>query len=361
VVKDASSENGSGSPVATDGSAPQTQREIGHAPVPDLTQLAQLLAASIAQNQTGKGRGFPTNAELTSLANLVSAAHGQRTLAPVFKDGLSSLSYTQARSSAGVGQAPLEVGHPHDDEPMPIPSTWRQPAAHDEEGWLRQQMGAAFVGLLAGLAIVVPTVFWLSGVFDSGKSKGATSARASASAADASALDAKPTADASEVRTVKVQVRPVAKPEPAPQTAAQYVTGSVDVKPPAPTPVPVLQAVPAHQPLPAAQPAAPPTVATATTAARLVEPKSRLEELLAQARRRVESGDVAGARELLANAEEGSQAAAVFALAETYDPNMLAAWGTRGVAADVVRARALYRKALSLGAERAQIRLDALK
>ncbi len=50
-----------------------------------------------------------------------------------------------------------------------------------------------------------------------------------------------------------------------------------------------------------------------------------------------------------------------FALAETYDPNMLAAWGTRGVAADVAKARALYRKALSLGAERAQVRLDALK
>ena len=51
----------------------------------------------------------------------------------------------------------------------------------------------------------------------------------------------------------------------------------------------------------------------------------------------------------------------MFALAETYDPNMLAAWGTRGVAADVAKARALYRKALSLGAERAQVRLDALR
>jgi len=38
-----------------------------------------------------------------------------------------------------------------------------------------------------------------------------------------------------------------------------------------------------------------------------------------------------------------------FALPET--SNMLAAWGTRGVAGDIVRARALYRKALNLGLE----------
>jgi TPR repeat protein len=51
----------------------------------------------------------------------------------------------------------------------------------------------------------------------------------------------------------------------------------------------------------------------------------------------------------------------VFALAETYDPNMLAAWGTRGVTSDVAKARALYRKAVELGVNRAQARLDALK
>ena len=186
--------------------------------------------------------------------------------------------------------------------------------------------------------------------------------RTSSPPADTVTLDAKAAADASDIRTVKVQVRPVEKSEPAPQSAAQYVTGSVDARPS----VPVRFAgastgsVP-PQPVPAAHSAAVASVATATTAARLVEPNTRLEELLTQVRQRVESGDVGGARELLSNAEEGSQGAAVFALAETYDPNMLAAWGTRGVAADVAKARALYRKALNLGAERAQVRLDALR
>jgi TPR repeat protein len=96
-------------------------------------------------------------------------------------------------------------------------------------------------------------------------------------------------------------------------------------------------------------------------APRLVDPKKRLDELLAQAARRIESGDVIGAREVLSGSEDGAQGSVSFALAETYDPNMLAAWGSRGVAADVAKARALYRKAFSLGLPRAQTRLEALK
>lgn len=86
-----------------------------------------------------------------------------------------------------------------------------------------------------------------------------------------------------------------------------------------------------------------------------------VEAVLAQAMRRIGSGDVAGAREILVAAENSQQGPVLFALAETYDPNMLAAWGSRGVAADIARARVLYRKALDLGVSRAQARLDALK
>ena len=86
-----------------------------------------------------------------------------------------------------------------------------------------------------------------------------------------------------------------------------------------------------------------------------------MDELLAQASRRVESGDVTGAREMLGSAEEAGQGPVSFALAETYDPNMLAAWGARGAVADVAKARALYRKALSLGVVSAQNRLEALQ
>jgi len=37
---------------------------------------------------------------------------------------------------------------------MPIPSTWRQPVVPEGDRWFRQQMGAAALGLVAGLLIV---------------------------------------------------------------------------------------------------------------------------------------------------------------------------------------------------------------
>src|SRR5262249_41508116 len=87
--------------------------------VGSLTQeLAQLLA------DLNKG-GPLTNDELASLANLVSAAAARRTIPPASKEGFSTLSYRPPAAAP-----PLEPGH--DDEPMPIPSTWRQPLARDD-------------------------------------------------------------------------------------------------------------------------------------------------------------------------------------------------------------------------------------
>jgi hypothetical protein len=293
----------------------------------NLTQeLAQLLAASIAQNQANRviPSGMPTNAELTSLAQLVSAASGQRTLAPVFKDGLSALSYTkpQARHTD-----PVEPELPPDDEPMPIPSTWREPAVSDDQRWYRQQMGAAFLGLVAGLMIVVPSVLWLSGRIGPLKLGAPAEHELAAVSGDKSG----------DFKTVKVQVRPVTAPvEKRVESAAQYVT----------RPPPDRQSTE--------------TVSLTASDARMAEAR-RVEEILAQAARRVSSGDVIGARDMLAAAEDGAQGPVTFALAETYDPNMLAAWGSRGVTSDVVRARALYRKAQELGVTKANMRLEALK
>ena len=77
--------------------------------------------------------------------------------------------------------------------------------------------------------------------------------------------------------------------------------------------------------------------------------------------RRIETGDVVGAREFLAASENLAPGPLTFALAETYDPNMLAAWGTRGVAADVTKAKSLYFRARDLGVARAQTRIDQLR
>jgi hypothetical protein len=117
-----------------------------------------------------------------------------------------------------------------------------------------------------------------------------------------------------------------------------------------------------EQPRPAPLGAKSPPLVPTIAAARLIEPnQARIDGLLPQAAQLIESGDVAGAREILDGADDGGQGAVSFALAETYDPNMLAAWGTRGVAADAAKARELYQKAFDLGVARAQTRLDALR
>jgi hypothetical protein len=74
----------------------------------------------------------------------------------------------------------------------------------------------------------------------------------------------------------------------------------------------------------------------------------------------IADGNLTGARELLALAARDGQSDALLALAETYDPHVLAAWGVREAAADVARARQLYGLALEGGQERARRRLDAL-
>ena len=347
MVKDAFSDSDH-RPALADGLGRESDDELLRSPLGNLTQeLAQLLAASIAQNQVSKGTraGAPTNAELTSLADLVSAAVAQRTIAPAFKDGLSTLSHTQPRpffAPQPMAPPPLDLGH--DDEPMPIPSTWRQPFAQEDDRWFRQQMGAAVLGLIAGLMIVVPAVLWLSGFFSPQKSGPTAAARVAPSAADARAA---PETKVADVKTVRVPVRPmdlVRPVEKPPESAAQFVTANVE------------------QPRPAPVEAKPPPQVPVIATARLIDPnKARIDGLLAQAAQRIDSGDITGAREMLDGADDGGQGAVSFALAETYDPNMLAAWGTRGVAADAAKARELYQKAFDLGVAQAQKRLDALR
>jgi len=349
MVRDESSANGqnaeleSGTPQAPQNTHPRAaETPLGTG---NLTQeLAQLLAATIAHNQAQRGAtgGVPTGADLASLASLMTAASQHRSMSPAFKDGLSALSYNQSHSGhSQVGAVELRDPHHHDDEPMPIPSTWRQPVSHESDRWFRQQMGAAALGLAAGLMIVVPTVLWLSGWIGSGKQKVAT-------VPASSVVDfTKP----SEVKTVKVQVRPVDRSsgESASQFTASGVGSNVGADVPRKPDAPAIIAS-ARVPDPVVLPKAPE-----------VSQPSRAEEVLAQAARRIESGDITGARDLLAGSEVQSVGQASFALAETYDPNMLAAWGTRGAVADVAKARALYAKALNLGVGKAMVRLEGLK
>lgn len=72
-------------------------------------------------------------------------------------------------------------------------------------------------------------------------------------------------------------------------------------------------------------------------------------------------GDIIAARTVLERAAMMGNAKANFALAETYDPAVLARWGTYGTRGDPDMARKLYTKAVADGIEEAKERAEALR
>jgi hypothetical protein len=370
MVREASTAGGQLSPHEADGSIAPDQALDLHGSTANLTEeLARLLSATIAQGQPGKRlQGVATGSELASLAALVSASQNQRTAQPTFRDGLSSLSYTPPAPSHAPapihhGHAPAPIHTPapshmpshasshapsgllvsehHDDEPMPIPSTWRQPVNSDDERWYRQQVGAAALGLLAGLIVVVPSVLWLSGWLGGPQTKAGRQPLA----------DQSTSIKVADVKTVRVV--PIEKTE----NASQYVAAAVDPRQTAVGPQPSAVekppvVVPAPPPAAVLAPPPPPKV--------IEPPRPRIEDLVAEAKQRISMGDMAGARSVLANAQDLAPGPIAFALAETYDPNMLASWQTRGVPAEPEKAKALYMRAREFGDSRAQQRIDWL-
>ena len=86
-----------------------------------------------------------------------------------------------------------------------------------------------------------------------------------------------------------------------------------------------------------------------------------LARLISRASLLLSQGNIGTARIVLERAAETGSAPAQFALAETYDPTSLAAWGTFGTQGDVARAQELYAKALAGGVREAKDRLNALR
>jgi hypothetical protein len=341
----------------------------------NLTQeLSQILDQTIAQTRVAKAAPgvVSTGTQFTNLVALVSTAtQTQRSShQPFTRDGLSSLSWARppqpvappppppspvlappapslmAASSAAFMPplAPpangLLVSDPNDEEPMPIPSTWRQPTHADDDKWYRQQLGAAGLGLLAGLVVVVPAVLWLSGFLGGGSQ---------AKTARHQAGQDGPSVKMAEVKQVPVKVA----------SASTTMESRLAVTPP---PAPVAKPDPPSSQSRAIVVEPPPSTAAVVPAPKPVEPpRTRADELLTKAKRQIESGDIPGARDLLQNDPDTAKSAALsFLLAETYDPNMLASWQTRGVTANPERARSLYQRAHDLGDSRAQQRLDWL-
>src|SRR5262249_7469738 len=89
-------------------------------------------------------------------------------------------------------------------------------------------------------------------------------------------------------------------------------------------------------------------------------PATSLDRLMARAIQLREQGNIAAARAILETCTDGGSGAALFALAETYDPALLSAWRTFGTKPGVVKARELYREAEAAGVTDATERLKNL-
>ena len=202
------------------------------------------------------------------------------------------------------------------EEPMPSPPAWHAPASDGQNGWVRQKVYAAGFGLIIGLALIAAGLVWLAGWVGS-------SPRSEVN--QTGPIDEKP-ANLEEVAKWSA----VAKPQLAPRgdlisPGPSEARGELD------------------------------RPATATTL------RSAPEPLVQEAQQRIERGDVAGARALLANADTDPSGLVLFTWAETYDPNVLAAWGMRGITPDIEKAKGLYAAALAQGYAAARQRLESLQ
>jgi chromosome segregation ATPase len=83
--------------------------------------------------------------------------------------------------------------------------------------------------------------------------------------------------------------------------------------------------------------------------------------LIARASALLRQGAIGAARIVLERAVEMGSAQASFSLAETYDPLILAKWGTYGTRGDTIKAQNLYAKADAAGIQEAKARFEALR
>jgi hypothetical protein len=254
--------------------------------------------------------------------------------------------------------APLPINDFEDDfpedGPVPIPSTWLQQQMAPRPSWLAVQAKAAGFGLLGGLVVIVPLVIVLSG--QAGKLHASLLPGTGGGVAHTSPRT-EPVIKPRIVVTSPVALPSQPAPEAPPAATAAPVAPSATVvearvveTKPIEAPVIVAALVPAPVQVQVQPPPPAPT-----------PPVDRAAELRRDAAALIASGDVLSGRWLLTQALADGDPNIALLLGETFDPNMLAAWGIRDVTPDVATARAHYDTALASGVEAARQRLKALE
>jgi hypothetical protein len=213
-------------------------------------------------------------------------------------------------------------------ETAKLPATWYSPPQEPAEPWFGSELRAGALGLGLGVLIIAPVLLVTGGWWPIERFKPRATVRSEPQERSLSTTQAQEKVSA--LAAGKIEIQAVRR-----ELIPDIVAPSAPAVPP-----------PAG---PAASGPPPPPAETSAVA------------VLSEANKLIELGDIHAARDKLSNPALAGRAEAQFVLAETYDPNVLAAWGTRGVSADVERARALYQLALGLGHVGARERLRGLQ
>lgn len=268
-----------------------------------------------------------------SLADALSAAHRQdleRAGDPLVDRLATALALVPAAEPADFDDGdddldlPMLVQPGRPATPVPLPTPVPR----------RRERRAGLIGFGLGLVLLVPIGIVLSTRLPE-HFTGTT---------DVSALmpSLLPTATVSDDNGIRTTRRPT-QVIPAVATASEAAADSPSVRPPESRNITAAATLP-------------PPVVTPDPPAPAAKP-----DQLAIAANFIASGDIVAARDAIIAADLESNPLAVFAFAETFDPNMLAAWGVRSAHADADRARQLYQRALDNGVMRARQRLEALE
>ena len=310
--------------------------------------------------------------ELTELLQAVPQSAARRDEA--VRAAPQAATAAAARAPAGaVSVAFIPAARPYNDfvddgSAPPISTAWRNEPEPEPAG-IGHHLRYGAAGLATGLALVVPLVLVATGRLDlvtGGAPPEQRSAFVRSSTASAPAPSAVTALQGQEAGLpAAAGVRSATAPEPPRAAtdagAASRPADDVDALVTALPAGPPAQAVGSRTgEVPAATSAVPPAQMPSARPEPQSAPADPVAELMNSGLRHIGSGDIAAAREAFSRAASTGDPEATMALAETFDPNMLAAWGARDISADVGTARMLYGKALEAGVAKARMRIDAL-
>ncbi|MEM7778131.1 MAG: hypothetical protein AAF732_21315 [Pseudomonadota bacterium] len=245
------------------------------------------------------------------------------------------------------------------EQPMPIPASWATREHGAQTNSVAEEIRAGGLGFALGMLIVLPAVLMATDRFGDVQSTANQAAAVVFPASDASGASASSNvatgaadADAAGATALTEVTR-----QPTTLSASAADIGSVVNRA---TPTATLAPAAVDEREPAAEPSKPLTRIAPVAA---VRPATNVNtrQITQVAAALIRSGDVIAARRALESARASGDPNVLFALAETYDPNVLNALSRQANAApDIERARGLYVLASIAGVAEAKLRIDSL-